>query len=81
MSTKLEILQEVIESLNVEQKENYRNINSILNNRDSKTYVVSELKAAIRRASLISSDLEITQSLIVQLMESSIKEDSSNKEE
>ena len=74
MSSKIEILSQVMLSLKSDQNKTMNDINSLLNNRDKEVGLVDSLKDKIRSLSLIHSDMQETQAFILQLTQGLIPE-------
>jgi len=80
LPSKLEILSQVMLSLKSDQNNAMNNINSLLNNKDAEIELIESIRVQIRDLSNIHSDMQETQSFILQLTSESL-DDSQEKQE
>ncbi len=83
MSSKLEILSQVMLSLKVDQSTSMHNINVLLNNADSEVDLFDKIKHELGELSSTHNKMEECESFMLQLAQATINQDSSeskNKE-
>ncbi len=80
MSSKLEILSQVILSLKVDQSTSMHNINVLLSNASTEVDLSDKIKNELGVLSSIHSKMEECESFMLQLAQASINNDSSESE-
>lgn len=80
MSSKLEILSQVMLSLKIDQSASMHNINVLLNNASAEVDLTDKIKDELGVLSSIHSKMEECESFMLQLAQVSINKDSSESE-
>jgi len=80
MASRLEIMSQVMLSLQVDQSKSMNNINSLIKNFDSEIDVVDKLKKEMNELSKIHSQMQECESFMLQIAESDLSLKKNNKE-
>jgi len=80
MSSKLEVLSQVMLSLKVDQSASMHNINVLLNSASTEVDLTDKIKYELGVLSSIHSKMEECESFMLQLAQASINKDSSESE-
>ena len=81
MASKLDILSQVMLSLNSDQNGVMNNINSLLNNRDKEIDLIDKIKYELRQLSEIHADMQECNSFMMQLADAQFKKEAKAEEE